>query len=101
MAPVDDTVTAEHSHKSQVTQHKHKHTGLGSSSIIAHVVHSPPPPPANSFVIGPAVINTPCAPSTVFVSAQNQFLTKSFRCHALRRPREERESVVNEAAHVC
>jgi len=34
------------------------HTGLGSSSIIAHVVHSPPPPPANSFVIGPAVINT-------------------------------------------
>jgi hypothetical protein len=31
---------------------------LGSSSIIAHVVHSPPPPPANSFVIGPAVINT-------------------------------------------
>ena len=34
------------------------HTGLSSSSIIAHVVHSPPPPPANSFVIGPAVINT-------------------------------------------
>ncbi len=34
------------------------HTGLGSSSIIAHVVHSPPPPPANSFVICPAVINT-------------------------------------------
>ena len=34
------------------------HTGFGSSSIIAHVVHSPPPPPANSFVIGPAVINT-------------------------------------------
>jgi len=34
------------------------HTGLGSSSIIAHVVHSPPPPPANSCVIGPAVINT-------------------------------------------
>jgi hypothetical protein len=33
------------------------HTGLGSSSIIAHVVLSPPPP-ANSFVIGPAVINT-------------------------------------------
>jgi hypothetical protein len=26
--------------------------------LIAHVVHSPPPPPANSFVIGPAVINT-------------------------------------------
>jgi hypothetical protein len=34
------------------------HTGLGSSSIIAHVLHSPPPPPAKSFVIGPAVINT-------------------------------------------
>ena len=27
-------------------------------SFIAHVLHSPPPPPANSFVIGPAVINT-------------------------------------------
>ncbi len=38
--------------------HSTKHTGLGSSSIIAHVLHSPPPPPANSFVIGPAVINT-------------------------------------------
>ena len=34
------------------------HTVLGSSSLIAHVLHSPPPPPANSFVIGPAVINT-------------------------------------------
>ena len=34
------------------------HTGLGSSSLIAHVLHSPPPPPVNSFIIGPAVINT-------------------------------------------
>ena len=34
------------------------HTDLGSSSLIAHVLHSPPPPPANSFIIGPAVINT-------------------------------------------
>jgi hypothetical protein len=34
------------------------HTDLGSSSLIVHVLHSPPPPPANSFVIGPAVINT-------------------------------------------
>jgi len=34
------------------------HTGLGLSSLIAHVLHSPPPPPANSFTIGPAVINT-------------------------------------------
>ena len=24
---------------------RHRHTGLGSSSIIAHVLHSPPPPP--------------------------------------------------------
>jgi len=31
------------------------HPGLGSSSLIAHVLHSPPPH-ANSFVIGPAVI---------------------------------------------
>jgi hypothetical protein len=34
------------------------HTGLGSSSLIAHVLQYPPPPPANSFVIGTAVINT-------------------------------------------
>jgi len=34
------------------------HTVLGLSSLIAHVLHSPPPPPVNSFVIGPAVINT-------------------------------------------
>jgi hypothetical protein len=32
------------------------HTGLGSSSLIAHVLHSPPPPHTNIFVIGPAVI---------------------------------------------
>ncbi len=44
--------------KYRVPHGSHIHTGLGSSSIIAHVVHSPPPPPANSFVIGPAVINT-------------------------------------------
>jgi hypothetical protein len=63
-----------YSHKSQVTRRSTTvrtrkcralclmsrliHTGLGSSSLIAHVLHSPPPPPANSFVIGPAVINT-------------------------------------------
>ena len=34
------------------------HTGLGSSSLVAYVLHYPPPPPANSFVIGTAVINT-------------------------------------------
>jgi len=45
-------------HGSQCVMSGLIHTGLGSSSIIAHVVHSPPPPPANSFVIGPAVINT-------------------------------------------
>ncbi len=55
--------------KQSTHKHKHKfhwqcvmsgliHTGLGSSSLIAHVLHSPPPPPANSFVIGPAVVNT-------------------------------------------
>ena len=32
------------------------HTGLGSSSLVAHVLHYPPPPHANSFVLGPAVI---------------------------------------------
>jgi hypothetical protein len=30
---------------------------LGSSSLVAHVLHYPPPPNANSFVIGTAVIN--------------------------------------------
>jgi len=34
------------------------HTCLGSSYLIAHVLHCPPPPPAHSFIIGPAVINT-------------------------------------------
>jgi hypothetical protein len=29
------------------------HTGLGSSSLVAHVRHNPPPPHANSFVLGP------------------------------------------------
>jgi hypothetical protein len=38
------------------------HTRLGSSYLIAHVLRCPPPPPAHSFIIGPAVINThpPC-----------------------------------------
>jgi hypothetical protein len=34
------------------------HTGLGSSSLVAHVLPYPPPPHANSFVLGPPVINT-------------------------------------------
>ena len=34
------------------------HTGLGSSSLVAHVLHYPPPPHANSIVIGTAVMNT-------------------------------------------
>ena len=34
------------------------HTCLGSSYLITHVLHCPPPPPAHSFIIGPAVINT-------------------------------------------
>jgi hypothetical protein len=33
------------------------HTSLGSSYLIAHVLHCPPPP-AHSIIIGPAVINT-------------------------------------------
>jgi hypothetical protein len=31
------------------------HTCLGSSYLIAHVLHCPPRPPAHSFLIGPAV----------------------------------------------
>ena len=34
------------------------HTGLGSSSLVAHVLPYPLPSHANSFVLGPAVINT-------------------------------------------
>ena len=34
------------------------HTGLGSWYLIAHVLHCPLPPPAHSFIIGPAVIST-------------------------------------------
>jgi hypothetical protein len=40
------------------------HTGLGSSSLVAHVLQYPPPTTANSFVLGPAVINTH-TPSTL------------------------------------
>ena len=40
------------------------HTGLGSSSLVAYVLHSPPPH-ANIFVIGPAVINTHTGPQNI------------------------------------
>ncbi len=33
------------------------HTGLGSLSLLAHVLHYPPLPHANGFVIGTVVIN--------------------------------------------
>jgi hypothetical protein len=49
-------------HGSCSNKHTHigSHTGLGSSSLVAHthVLPYPPPPHANSFVLGPAVINT-------------------------------------------
>jgi hypothetical protein len=32
------------------------HTRLGSSSLVAHVLQYPPPPHANSFVLGPAAM---------------------------------------------
>jgi hypothetical protein len=42
------------------------HTGLGSSSLVAHVLPYPPPPPhVNSFVLGPAVINTHTSPDSI------------------------------------
>jgi len=56
------------------------HTGLGLSSLIAHVLHSPPPPPANSFIIGPAVINTHflATPRFCFLeNKRNQFSLRS------------------------
>jgi hypothetical protein len=34
------------------------HTGFVWSSLVAHVLHYPPPPHANSFIIDTAVINT-------------------------------------------
>jgi hypothetical protein len=74
---VRDTQTHTYTHSNK---HKHTHcvmgslvhTGLGSSSLVAHVLlYAPPPPPrkqfctrsfsnkhVNSFVLGPAVINT-------------------------------------------
>ena len=47
-------------------------------SIIAHVVHSPPPPPANSFVIGPAVINTHPPGVTQRISVRSRASRGSF-----------------------
>jgi hypothetical protein len=40
------------------------HTGLGSSSLVAHVLPNPPAPHVNSFVLGPAIINTHGRPWT-------------------------------------
>ena len=40
------------------TMGKLVHTCLGLLYIIAHVLHCPLPPPAHSFIAGPAVINT-------------------------------------------
>ena len=34
------------------------HTGLGSSSLVAHVLHYPPPPTRTALFIGTAVLNT-------------------------------------------
>ena len=66
------------------------HTGLGSSSLIAHVLHSPPPPPVNSFVIGPAVINTHPAFTTVvrelvrkWLSTKNRSIRRSTPRHPI------------------
>jgi hypothetical protein len=61
-------------HGSQCVMGRLVHTGLGSSSLVAHVLHYPPPPHANSFVLGPVVINhTPSNPTNfglVFRSPQ-------------------------------
>ena len=43
-------------HGSQCVMGRLVHTGLGSSSLVEHVLHYPPPPHANSFVLGTAVI---------------------------------------------
>jgi hypothetical protein len=66
------------------------HTGLGSSSLIAHVLHSPPPPPVNSFVIGPAVINTHPVFTTVvrelvrkWLSTKNRSIRRSTPRHPI------------------
>ena len=45
-------------HGSRCVMGRLVHTSLRSSYLIAHVLHCPPPPPAHSFIIGPAVINT-------------------------------------------
>jgi hypothetical protein len=45
-------------HGSECVMGRLVHTGLGSSSLVAHVLPYPPPPHVNSFVLGPAVINT-------------------------------------------
>jgi hypothetical protein len=49
-------------HGSQCVMGRLVHTGLGSSSLVAHVLQNPPPPHANSFVLGPTVINTHTPP---------------------------------------
>jgi hypothetical protein len=54
------------------------HTGLCSSSLVAHVLPYPPPPHVNSFVLGPAVINTHTpSPSAISSFALACFATQT------------------------
>jgi hypothetical protein len=52
------------------------HTCLGSSYLIAHVLHCPPPSPRTQFIIGPAVINkhTGRPPSFLFLAVNEGHL---------------------------
>jgi hypothetical protein len=73
------------------------HTGFGSSSLIAHVLHYPLPPHANSFVLGPAVIkHTPCKHTPPL----SGLLTKRL-LHFLRRYRYWGETSVSSATQRC
>jgi len=54
------------------------HTSLGSSYLIAHVLHYPPPPHAHSFVKGTAVLNNKKKDrSILYFFWQWQHLTKA------------------------
>jgi hypothetical protein len=82
-------------HGSQCVMGSLVHTGLGSSSLVAHVLPYPPPY-ANTFVLGPAVINTHTRQtssqrSTVHTGLGSQSLVP----HVLHCPPPPREQVCN------
>jgi len=73
--------THTHNKHARCLMGKPVHTCLSSSYLIVHVLHCPPPPPAHSFIIGPAVI-IPHNPEEFWVRFPNETRHPSPSSHA-------------------